>query len=242
MNISIRELEQVIEQDAGVSTAIEHDGNRIVLTGMAMTEGEHEAALEIARSFLEASEALVDNIEVTTYLPEAMPGLDVSAAEAAGFPSAMPGTEDDEAIEPGDFTDQDLLDSPLNAAGPTGVAADTEVSEGDEVWVPPTDPPSDGAEEFIGGFQATAMDDDDGPAAYSTSGGSPDEAILEAVQTELRQDAATTNLNIEVQVRGGIVMLRGTVDDYLDVENAEAVAGRVNGVRSVLEQLRVRLG
>jgi osmotically-inducible protein OsmY len=45
-----------------------------------------------------------------------------------------------------------------------------------------------------------------------------------------------------VEVRNGIVVLRGLVDDVLDAEAAEAVAARVDGVREVREELELRNG
>ena len=59
------------------------------------------------------------------------------------------------------------------------------------------------------------------------------------MRRELLEDAATTDLRVEVEVRDGVVRLRGTVQDVVDAENAEEVAARVPGVDEVLEELRV---
>ena len=55
----------------------------------------------------------------------------------------------------------------------------------------------------------------------------------------LRADAATTDLIIDVTVRNGRVHLRGEVQTMQDAELAEEVAGRVPGIREVIEELTV---
>jgi osmotically-inducible protein OsmY len=60
------------------------------------------------------------------------------------------------------------------------------------------------------------------------------------IERELREDALTTDLRIEVDVRNGVVTLTGEVERLDDATNAEAVAARVEGVREVREKLLVR--
>jgi osmotically-inducible protein OsmY len=59
------------------------------------------------------------------------------------------------------------------------------------------------------------------------------------VRRELAEDSATADLNIVVAVRNGVVHLRGQVADLDDADNAESVAGRVPGIREVVEELDV---
>ena len=66
-----------------------------------------------------------------------------------------------------------------------------------------------------------------------------DEAIADAIRRELREDALTTDLTIRVTVRDGVAHLRGSVPSLDDAESAEEVAGRVPGVREVIEELDV---
>lgn len=242
MNITAKDLEARIEAESGINTIVEQDGDNLVLSGLVGTENERQAVLEVARSLVDDESHLVDNLDVTMVLPEVLDGMEVSTADAGDFPTAEPDTEDEEAIEPGDFTDQEILSNAGGAAGPSAISdIDQEFSEGEEVYVPPTDPPSDGAEEVIGGFQTTSMD----PEAVVRSrfvGGHADAALHDAVLRELRQDASTTALEIEAVVIEGIVTLRGTVDDILDAENAEAVAERVEGIREVHDELKLRNG
>jgi osmotically-inducible protein OsmY len=245
MNVSTAELERLIAEEAGVHAAVELTGRTLTLTGMVTTEGEHQAALDVANEHME-NETLVDNIEVTSVVPEEVDGLDLSLEDVGGFQGVVEGTEDDEALEPGDFTDQQILENAEGAAGPTAVSdIDQEYSEGEESYVPPVDPPSDGADEVIGGFQTTSMD----PGEAVDVGGrdelisaAPDELIRERVLRELREDSATTALEIEVEVASGVVRLRGTVDDIEDAENAEEVASRVEGVEEISEELKLRNG
>jgi osmotically-inducible protein OsmY len=63
--------------------------------------------------------------------------------------------------------------------------------------------------------------------------------LAEAVERELREDAATTSLSIDVFVRRGIVHLRGWVPGLEDADDAEAVAARVPGVIDVVEEIDV---
>jgi hypothetical protein len=245
MNFSTTELEQEIAREAGVHVAAQASGDEVELSGMAQSDGEHQAAIDVARAFLSDRWRIIDNIEVTSVLPESLDGMELSTADAGDFPSATPETEDDEALEPGDFTDQEILENAEGAAGPSAIAdIDQDYSEGDEVYVPPTDPPSDGADEIIGGFQTTSMDEEvpEGGGRSDLISGPPDEAIRDHVLRELREDSETTALTIEVEVANGIVELSGLVDDILDAEAAEAVAARVEGVREVREQLTLRSG
>ena len=67
-----------------------------------------------------------------------------------------------------------------------------------------------------------------------------DEALADAVRRELRADASTTDLRIQLEVLDGIVHLYGQVEDLEDVENAEAVEAAVPGVQEVVEALQVK--
>lgn len=162
-----------------------------------------------------------------------------SLADAEDDDSTYAGASADE-IEPS-LVDQELLNDPMAASGPSS-SADDAVSDGDEVYVPPTDPvvaPDDrGGVEMLGGFSETAIDGV-APLPSASDGRLGDEAIEDAVRAALRRDSATTDLRINVLVRGGVAHLRGQVADLDDAENAEDVASRVPGVREVVEELTV---
>jgi len=148
-------------------------------------------------------------------------------------------------VEPS-LVDQDVLSDPIAAPGGSdgepGFSAVDPVADGDEVYVPPTDPViatnAQGNIEVLGGFSETA-DDGVAPLPSASDGKLGDEAIEDAVRAALRRDAATTSLEIEVLVRDGVAHLRGQVSDLDDADNAEDVASRVPGVREVVEELEV---
>jgi osmotically-inducible protein OsmY len=79
----------------------------------------------------------------------------------------------------------------------------------------------------------------DAPVEASETRGPGDEAIADAVRRELSEDAATTDLDVDVDVDDGIVRLSGRVPELVDAENAESVAGRVSGVDQVIDDLEV---
>jgi hypothetical protein len=215
----------------------EEEGDSITLSGLIESEMERRTALEIAAA-LAGGKRIIDNLEIASVLPEEIGEMSLSEASAGDFTAATTATSDTEALEPGDFSDQRIGQDPFTADGPSGTAVDEEVSEGDESYVPPIDPVRDSSGEFIGGFAVSATDDlEVEPSASDDRLG--DEAIAEAVRRELHEDAATTDLEIQVEVRNGVVRLRGSVRDVMDAEAAEEVAGRLPGVLEVREELRV---
>ena len=129
------------------------------------------------------------------------------------------------------------------------------VVEDGGVWFPPTDPvvePSndDQALEIVGGFQYSSMEDtdqlDDKAFDASTPLGEGDRVVTRSdddieddVRRELREDALTTDLQLDVQVINGVVYLRGNVQTLEDAENAEAVASRVPGILEVRDMTTV---
>ncbi|HLG71669.1 MAG TPA: BON domain-containing protein [Chloroflexota bacterium] len=116
----------------------------------------------------------------------------------------------------------------------------TEVTQGD-VYFPPVDPPvravmTNSREGIAGGFEDDSMSSME--VAPSVSGGVGDEALADAIRRELREDSATSDLRIRVAVEDGVAYLHGRVADLEDVDAAEEVAGRVPGVREVVEELQ----
>lgn len=238
MQADTAELEHAVSQIVDVETAIEVDGDAIVVTGIIDTDEEREAILDLLGE-LEPGARVVDNLAMGAVMPRELGDLRLSETESAGLPGAQPDLSEDESIEPGDFTDQTILSDQGVAAGPSGTHADDDVSEGDEVYVPPTDPASTPEGEFLGGFRTTAGQPDPVPQS-PVVGGSPDAAIEEAVIAELREDAATTTLEVEATAMRGVVTLRGFVDDLEDAENAQAIASRVPGVVEVRDEIQLR--
>jgi hypothetical protein len=130
-----------------------------------------------------------------------------------------------------DFTDQPLS---------TDATEIVENSDGDEVFFAPTDPVlragADGQPEILGGFSPTA---EPSVPERSSDGRIGDEAITDAVRDSLALDASTADLQLTIDVEGGVVHVRGTVPSIDDGENAEAVASAVQGVVEVIDETDV---
>lgn len=124
-----------------------------------------------------------------------------------------------------------------------------EVMEDQETYFPPTDPVVEPERnspklEVVGGFQSESTDDtdEDEDEAYGESVPlatgdrliiRDDEDIRDDIIRELREDALTTDFQLDVDVRHGVVFLRGHLQTIDDAENAQAVAARVPGVIEV---------
>ncbi|HEX8940671.1 MAG TPA: BON domain-containing protein [Candidatus Limnocylindrales bacterium] len=113
-------------------------------------------------------------------------------------------------------------------------------------YVPPTDPPvvpadvPEGAE-VAAGMGSTALDepyDADHHAELLSS----DDEVTARVREALRADAATSPYadRIAIDTEGGVVTLRGTVEDIDDTDELAAVAAAVSGVSEVRDEFRVR--
>ena len=178
------------------------------------------------------TEVIAEETDLTTTPHEL--GDDDAGSYVGGLDARSPN------LEPS-FTDQPLLTDAMAAAGGQDDLSDP-VADGDEAYVPPTDPVTTtnahGETSVLGGFSLSAAEQIT-PARSASDGQIGDEAIADAVRTVLLQDAATTDLDVRVTVRRGIVHLRGSVADLDDAENAEEVARRVVGIVDVVEELDV---
>lgn len=234
---TIADLERTITDTVGVPVTLERDGGRLVVTAFVSHEEMRDAILDLARDAAGALD-VEDNIDVTDVLAGETAGLVISDQDLQGGPGGTPGFEE-ESLEAGDFQDQSRdtnLTDGWSASGPTSAMDEDLVSEGDAVFVPPTDPVGT-SREVIGGLQLSSMDSIE--VARSSDGTLGDEAIADAIRRELREDSATTALEVDVDVYRGIARLRGLVQDLDDAENAEEVAARVPGVIEVREELDV---
>ncbi len=151
-------------------------------------------------------------------------------------------TEEELELEP--VEDLEAAETPIADRAPddrrSQEARDEEEAEGAEPYFAPTDPVLGGdGREVVGGLEETSMDSlDVDPSTIDEEPG--DEALAEAVRRELQEDALTSHLDLDVQVRRGIAFLRGTADDLEDTDSAAEVASRVPGIRQVVEQLATR--
>ena len=132
-------------------------------------------------------------------------------------------------------------DEPADAGGVAEHDPMSAVDEND-TYLPPMDPvekpDAHGNPQIVGGFSADSMSDEL-PMPRPVTGGSPDEALAVRVRRDLLEDAATTDLEIEVEVVDGTAFVRGRVSDLVDVDNVIAVAGRVQGIVDVVDELAV---
>ena len=232
------EIEQQLAEQAGVYAAVEETATEVVLSGLISSEEQRQAAMDIV-SGMAPSKRIIDNLEVVDVLPETLGELHVSTSSDGGFKGALPGSFDSEALEPGDFGDQVIRHDTLGAAGPSGFTNDEDISEGEETYVPPTDPVLNREGELLGGFGFSS--DDSATVETSTQGKRlSDGEIAAAIGRELKEDAATTDLEIHVSVEQSVAELRGSVTSLDDAQDAEAVASRVPGVVEVKENLEIQ--
>jgi hypothetical protein len=154
------------------------------------------------------------------------------------------GVHDDLPSEPVAENIESLTDLELRA----GETRDPDVAaEEGLAYVPPVDPPvipdADEPEgiRVAAGFGVTATDEPYDEDHHGELVPEEDE-MSERVREALLADAATSRFAEEIAVatRGARVILRGTVDDIEDSDNAVAVADRVSGVIEVVDELEVR--
>lgn len=144
---------------------------------------------------------------------------------------------------PNDPEDLELL-TELELRGDETDNPDVAAEEG-MTYIPPIDPPvvPGGAEnaEIASGFGVSALDDPYNSDHPSDALPSEDDLVA-LVRAALRADSSTTGFadRLRIAVRGTTVILRGTVDDLTDSDNAAAVASYVEGVEEVIDELRVR--
>ena len=232
-------IERQIADEAGINVIAEETEGAIMLSGMVDSAEARQAAVDIATA-LAPDRRIEDNLDLEAITPATVDDVYADEPTTGDVPAGIGEARDLESLEP-DFTDQPLLTNPIAAPGPSSGAPDL-VEEGDEVYIPPTDPvvtaDERGELEGLGGFAPTSMTDVAvEPSALDNRPG--DEALADAIRRELREDAATTDLAIDVLVRQGVAHLRGVVRGPEDAESAEDVASRVPGVREVVDELEV---
>lgn len=169
---------------------------------------------------------------------------DVAAAES--------GNDTDELDDPAllredygvdaSFTDQPLVTNDIDVVDDSVYDADNP-AEPDPTYFAPTDPviraDDKGSVNVLNGFEPTSLDDDSVDLSVEDAR-LGDEALADAVRRELREDASTTDLQVDVRVVNGVAHLRGTVPSLVDAEDAEAVASEVPGVVNVVDELDVQ--
>src|SRR5215212_2920116 len=152
------------------------------------------------------------------------------------------GTADDLPNDP-DAENLEMLTELELRAGETDDPMEA-VEEG-FTYVPPIDPPvvpgGDNNAEIASGVGVSALDepyDEDHHGDFTTT----EDEMRARVREALRADSSTSQYagKIAIIARGGVVTLRGLVDDLVDSDNLLAVAEYVDGVDEVVDELRVR--
>lgn len=224
-----RQIERQIAARTGQSVAVQEQDGRLRLSGRINSEEARDTAGEIAAR-MAGGRGIDNDLNVDWSLAD-------DVASLGPDPRANDPIESLNALDENGDLAPDFTDEPLD----TDVI--DVVQEGDNVYFPPTDPVIDigrsGHAEVLGGFEPTSDTTDEvDPSAEDGLPG--DEALAAAIARELHEDAATTDLRIDVVVRNGIAHLHGLVPDLDDAENAEGVASRVPGIVEVREELRVQ--
>jgi hypothetical protein len=118
-----------------------------------------------------------------------------------------------------------------------------EAVEGEQTYFPPTDPVirvsrnQDAA--TLGGFAGTSLEAPSEPEDHPLRLQNNDEELAERVRYALATDAYTADLNIDVEVEEAVAYLRGKVGSLEDIQQAEEVAGSVQGIDEVVEELEI---
>lgn len=237
----IHRIQNELARLDGGAIVVGEAGGAIVLSGTVETRDQRERAVKTASKLAQGMQ-VIDSLEVQRELAE---GIEDTAGINADKPN--PG---EPAMSP-----PVLLRSDLDA-GTNQVPLETNASdvvddtvydaqdpvEPDPAYFAPTDPVTgfgqEGETSVLNGWTPTSMDSQEVPASAEDNRPG-DEALAEAITRELREEAATTALRIEVEVEQGVAHLRGRVPDVSDAENAESVASRIPGVRDVVEELDV---
>ena len=238
-------IQREIADQTGLRIVVAEMVNALLLSGRAPTDDARRRVERIARS-LAPERRIDDGLEVERMVVE-------NVEDTVGL-NADELTPNEPAQSPPDFSladeyDADLHGQPLetdsmDVADPGNYVTSDQVApvEPDPTYFAPTDPVigvgDAGETTVLGGWSPDSMSDQE--VAPSTLDNRPgDEALAEAITRELREDASTTQLTIDVRVDRGVARLRGRVADLTDAENAESVASRVPGVRDVIEELDV---
>jgi osmotically-inducible protein OsmY len=237
-------IERTLAEAAGLYVAVEESDGALVLTGRVDSIEACHAAEDIVAD-LAPGARIENNLEIEAHVPASLAEFEADEPTALALPDSVLEIRKEGADIAPDFTAQPLETTGIeDFAEPYALDTRTVdiLDETQDVVFPPTDPvisTASGNAAVLGGFAPTAMDEQE-VAASAEDPFYGDEALAEAIQRALCEDAATAALSIEVVVRNGVAHLRGTVEGLEDADNAEAVAARVPGVRDVREELEVR--
>jgi osmotically-inducible protein OsmY len=235
-------IQRELAQQAGIHIVVGEAAGAIILSGRVESGRERRRAVQIARS-LAPDKRLENSLEVERDITE---GIEDDELDPDVLAARRPEGQESSGYD----ADAALTYVPLETDEEDVVEPDNEVTadqvqpvEPEPTYFAPTDPvigvDERGEVVVRGGWAPTSMNAD--VVAASAEDNQPgDEALVEAVTRELAEDASTTALRLHVKVIRGVAHLRGRVTDLSDAENAEEVAGRVPGIREVIDETDVR--
>jgi len=235
-------IQQQLAEQADIHVFVAEDHDVIVLSGRVDSEEERRLAEEIAASI--APERKIENdLDIESFLPIGSEGNRTLIPDETGdeIPEGIAEFQQEGLeLEPG-VNNQPLETNELNVIDDDVVDED-EPGEPEPAYFAPTDPVitanAQGNIDVLGGFAASS--DEDITVKRSAEDDRPgDDALADAILRELREDALTTDLDIDVEVTQGVAHLHGTVPDLTDAENAEEVASRVPGLHDVIDELEM---
>jgi BON domain-containing protein len=202
--------------------------------------------------------------------PDSRAEVDPDVADLLGLRPADAGSipDVDELDDVGEITDTRIYEGelearPVDSDQPDRSAAESlesltssepragetddpyEAAEEGLTWIAPTDPPvrpgPNGDPEVAAGFGTTADDEPFDADHHAESIGDADERTARVLEA-LRADAATSGLadQLVVEMDGGLVVIRGTVEDLEDEDAVTAVVESVPGVTEVRSRIEIR--
>lgn len=238
-------IQRELARQAGIRIVVGEANGVIILSGRVETDADRSRAVQIASSLapdkriensLETERIVAEGIEDTAGVnadelnPDDLAESPPALLQSTGYDASQNGV-------PLETDEMDVVDPQYEVT-----ADQVKPVEEDPSYFAPTDPVigtgQEGETTVLGGWTPTSTTSQE--VAASAEDNQPgDEALASAITRELHEDAATTALQIDVEVDQGVAHLRGTVTDLIDAENAESVASRVPGVRDVIEELNV---
>src|SRR5690348_13630944 len=124
MSAVTERIEHELASQAEVYAAVQEQGDAVVLSGIIESEEQRLAAFDIVQ-MIAPNLRIIDDLEIEGSLPGTIEEGHIVSATIGDAPIADTGVvEPSDDIEPGDFTDQPILENPYGASGPGYTAAD----------------------------------------------------------------------------------------------------------------------
>lgn len=239
---SAERIQQQLRHEFSRSIVVAEEDGTIFLSGHVESEDARNRAQQIAAA-LAPDRRIENDLDIERDVVEGTGGdtglnadeLDTDEAADADQDVSLESSGIDDLDEvPLETDDNDVVDDTIYDDEPP--------VEPDPAYFAPTDPVIGSDQEgnlvVLGGWEPTSLSDEevDRSAEDNRPG---DEALADAIRRELREDALTTDLQIDVQVENGVAHLRGRVAGLDDAEAAQEVASQVPGVRDVIDELDV---